>query len=305
MNHKHIAILLAVVVGTGVAGIGLVSAGHDPTDDQSNVYIHVVNEIHQGPDAQICVEDMEGNVNKIIVEGETTHLDTTIYHEGEDGDMVLQIPELNTPAGHKIVVFTNEQNGAIESLQGTCTPPGVDVTERVVLGAYYLATGHIELTQGVEVTTGPNVADDAPAPGSGSFSGISSVSSDEDSTVPDTNGTDDVLDPDRDTAPGDVTTDPIANETNGTVDYIRNETDGQIDETEDEVTTIVEHLQRTVDETVNSVLGSESDGSDGSDAPTDAADTADGGPLTGAAFGLTGFLGLVGLLFGFIRHWSS
>lgn len=313
MKPKYIAILVAVVVGAGVAGIGLVSAGHQPTDDPSDVYIHDVSEIHQGPNAQICVEDMAGPVNKVTVEGDTTHVDTTIYHDGEDGDVVLEIPELNTPDGHKIVVFANEQNGAIESLQGTCTPPGVDVTERVILGTYYLATGHIELTKGVNVTTGPNIADDAPAPGSGSFSGISGASSEQEADpVPDTNETDDVIEPNvTDNSTPDLgETDYVTNETNGTVEERLNETKG-------EANTIVEHVQKTVDDAVKDLFGD--------DSPAHATNNSTAGAATGentgsagaksngddslsGAFGLTGaisLLSVLGLLFGFIRHWSS
>lgn len=304
MKPKHIAILLAVVVGTGVAGIGLVTAGHQPTDDPSDVYIHEVEQIFQGPDAQICVEDMDGPVNKITVEGDTTHLTTTIYHDGPDGDVVLDIPELNTPDGHKIVVFDNEQNGAIESLEGSCTPPGTDVTDRVVLGTYYLATGHIQLTEGVNVTTGPDIADDAPEPGSGSLGGLPSVGSSdsEDSTVPDTNETDDVVDPNVSETPDPdlEETDYITNKTNGTVDET-------IDDTTDEANTMVEHIQQAVDDAVDSVFGADSDAGTGpagaTDGTTDAAET-NGSTLNGA-FGLTGALGLLGLLFGFIRYWSS
>lgn len=308
MKPKYIAILVAVVVGAGVAGIGLVSAGHQPTDDPTDVYIHDVSEIHQGPNAQICVEDMDGPVNKITVEGDTTHMDTTIYHEGETGDVVLEIPELNTPDGHKIVVFSNEQNGAIESLEGTCTPPGLDVTDRVVLGTYYLATGHIELTKGVNVTTGSDIADDAPAPGSGSFSGISGVSSDqEDGPLPDTNETDDVLEPNvTDNSTPDL----------GETDYLTNETEpveDRLNNTKDEANTIVEHVQKTVDDAVDSVFGDDSpanaaNNSTAGGANTDAAGTTNGDDSLSGAFGVTGAIGLLsvlGLLFGFIRHWSS
>lgn len=101
VKPTSITVLVAVVVGSGVAGIGFVSAGHGPGDDPSNVVIHKVHEVHQGSNAQICVEDMERPVNKVLVEGDTTHMNTTIWHQGEAGDVVVQVPRAHTPEGHR------------------------------------------------------------------------------------------------------------------------------------------------------------------------------------------------------------
>lgn len=253
MKPTYITVLVAVVVGSGVAAIGFVSAGHGPADDPSNVVIYEVHEVHQGSNAQICVEDMEGPVNKVIMEGNTTHLNTSIWHQGEAGDVVVQIPRAHTPEGRRLVLFTNEENVVIEALQGFCTPPGTNVTVRLVLGAYYLTTGHIELTKGGNVTTGPGIADDAPAPGIGSLGELPTVDSASDSdgsTVSDPNQTDDVFKPTvtDDHHPDIGETDYLTNETNETVG-------DSLEETKNGMNTVVEHVLKPVHDALDTVLG--------------------------------------------------
>lgn len=321
MNPKHIAILLTVVVATTGAGIGIVSAAHEPADPE-NVYIHKVEAVVQGPDAQICIYEMGPDVNKVVIEGETTHTNTTFFHNGEDGDVRIHVPRLNVPEGHKIVLFSNGENPTIDNAAtsaGTCTAPGTDVTSTLVIGEYNINVGTITLTEGVEVVAGPNVSDGAPAPGSGGASlGLGADSSSSTSPLR-PNGTDDVLDPDASDRPGPDLDEPDQ-VTNDTTENVSDTVEDAVDEPTDEADTIVEHVQETVDEAVDSILGEEPGSPDATDEFTDSAATDGGnggsdgagagpGPLRGAsgltgAFGLTGSVALVGLLFGYIRFWS-
>lgn len=316
MNTKHIALLLAVVVGTTAAGIGIVSAAHEPTDPDE-IYIHKVEAVVQGPNAQICITEMGENLNRVLIEGETTHTNTTFFHDDGDEDVRIHVPELNVPPGHNIVLFSNGENPTIDSAaspSGTCTAPGVDVTQTLAIGEYNINVGSITLTEGVDIKTGPNVSDSAPAPGSGGggFGLSTGSSSDEPALGPSPNGTDDVVDPNVSERPQpDV--DGTENVTNNTTRFVNNTTksvNDTINETTDESKTIVEHVQDTVDDTLDSIFGDETGTPDATDEIAEPPEKNGNDTLTGAsgvtgAFGLTGAVGLLGILFGFIRHWSS
>lgn len=311
MKHKYLTLVALVVVATAMTGAGLVSAGHDPTNPD-DVYIHEIQgSIQQGQGAQICVRDMGADLNRITVEGETTHTDSFIHHDGADGDVVLDIPELTTPPGHKIVVYTNGENPFIDNLASdpeTCTQGGDNVQGPLVLGVYYLVTGQIELTRGVDITTGPNEADDAPAPGSGnpSIGAGAGVPSDE-TTLGANEPT-----PDDTDAPDVGQTQPLYGSPENLADGDSDSPEGTVDDTTEDAETVVEQVQRAVADAIASLAddGSSTDDATNttdttntSDASADAPGT-DGGNVGAGAIGLTGFFGLLGVLFALIRDRS-
>lgn len=311
MKHKYLTLVALVVVATAMTGAGLVSAGHDPVNPD-DAYIHEIQgSIQQGQGAQICIEDMGEDLNKITVEGRTTHTDTTIYHDGADGDVVLEIPELTTPPGHKIVVYSNGENEFINSLQGQCTQGGENVQGPLILGTYYLVTGQIELTRGVTIETGPNRADDAPAPGSGNPSvGLGAGVPSDDTTL----GANEP-NPDDTDAPDVGHTQPLYGSPENLADD-DSDSEGTVDDTTEDAETVVEQVQRAVEDAIANLEddGSSTDVSTNtstnttnttntSDASADATGT-DGGNVGAGAVGLTGFLGLLGVLFALIRDRS-
>jgi len=170
MNPKHLALVLLVASGTVVAGIGLVSGGHKPTNPD-DVYIHEVDQVIQDNGGCVMVEDTDvENLNKVTILGWTNHFNTTFYHDDGQEDVRVHVPELRVPVGHKIVLFSNEENPTIESLangplEGSCAE--VSVTGTIVIGEYNINVGHIKLPQGAEVVAGSDVGDNAPAPGDG------------------------------------------------------------------------------------------------------------------------------------------
>lgn len=159
----YIAIVVVLGIGITVAAAGFVSAGHEPVEPDQT-YIHVIGSITTHDNGQICIEDMGENLNKITVTQATVR-NTTFYHYRQgDKDVRIHVPELHSD---EIVVYSNGENSLVNTLTGMCTT--VDVTDSLVLAEYYL-TISLNMPQGVEIVSGPHVADNPPAPGSGDAS---------------------------------------------------------------------------------------------------------------------------------------
>lgn len=309
MKPRYIALVALVVVGTAMASIGLVSAGHQPTNPD-DVYIHEVNMTEMGSDAQICIEDMGENLNKVRLEGLTIHTNTTFYHDGDSGKVLIHVPRLRVPSPHKIVLFSNGENPTIENADDegggeNCLLPGQGTMNRLVIGEYNINVGQIITPQGVTILTGPEAFDTAPEPGSGS----ATLSS---GTGPVT-GTDDPSPTDTEPVEGPQVSSTQSDPTDDTTQVTDDPVDDSVENTTDDANSVVEQVQRAVQDAIDSVAGDTAATDATNDTSTttstntsgtaDASGT-DGGTVGAGLAGVTGILGLLGVLFGLIRHRS-
>lgn len=313
MKPRYIALVALVVLGTAMAGAGLVSAGHQPTDPD-DVYIHVVNMTEMGPEARICIEDQGENLNRVRLEGLTIHTGTTFYHDGPSGKVLIDVPKLRVPSPHKIVLFSNGENPTIENADDegggeNCLLPGQGTSNQLVIGEYNINVGQIITPQGATILTGPEAFDTAPEPGSGG----ASLSTE---TGP-VSSTDDPGPTDTEPVDGPQVSSSQSDPTDDTTQVTDEPADDSVENTTDDANSVVEQVQRAVQDAIDSVAGdtastdatndtsttTSTNTSGTADASTDASGT-DGGTVGAGVAGVTGILGLLGVLFGLIRHRS-
>lgn len=256
---KYITIVVFLAIGITMASVGFVSAGHDPVNPDET-YIHVIGSITTHDNGQICIEDMGENLNKITVTQATVR-NTTFYHYRTGNDVRIHVPELYSD---KIVVYSNGENSLVNSLTGVCTT--LDVTDTLVVAEYYL-TLSLEMPQGVEIVSGPNVADNPPAPGSGgaSLSATSDSLGLSQTTTTDGQSPDDKLvnfdradkivdNSSENTTDNETINEPVDESVDDTVDEPVEDTEEEVDDVAGSVHKTVESVQSVVE----TVLGGDS-----------------------------------------------
>lgn len=265
MNTDTLGVIVLTVIAVMVGAIATVPVAAQTGSEET--YVHEVDAIRTHSDGQICAEKVAPNVNRVEV-GNSTHINTSIYHHNTARDIYINIPKFNSLS--QIVLYTDGSNPVVDALArlGECTPPGMDVECTIVVNEYNISLG-METPEGIEVRAGPNAAGEPPSPernpGVSDSPGCLGVSTGNDSssttdvTLPDNpetvnetvgNTTDQVNDTVDNTT--DLVNDTVDNATDPVNDTVDNATD-EVNETTNPVTEVVEKAVDTVTSTVENV----------------------------------------------------